>query len=150
MGQGEDDIGVHDRLADLGAGDVFPVHRNLHVVGALDAVADDDVAARIVGVEAVLVGGLQMIEAVLAAADVQGVAVHEEGPPAQVADDIHQHPGIVGPQVGQIAGLAEVHLDGDVLVLEINFVDPRRQDQTRELLDLVLLERGVKIGKIYL
>ena len=68
------------------------------------------------------------------AADVQGVAVHEEGPPAQVADDIHQHPSIVGPQVGQIAGLAEVHLDGDVFVPEIDPVDPRRQDQPGELL----------------
>ena len=73
VGQGDDHIGLHDGLSDLGGLDVLrPLHGHLHVVVAPQAVTDDHLAA-------VLPGALQVLQGVLPAAGVHGVAVGEEG-----------------------------------------------------------------------
>ena len=57
VGQADEDIGVHDGAADLGRLAVFAVgHRHLDLIGAAQAVADEDLAARGHGPEAVLPG----------------------------------------------------------------------------------------------
>ena len=64
-----------------------------------------------------------MVQRVLASAHVQGVAVGQEGLAAQLLDHFDHHGGIVGTQIRQVARLAEVDLDGGILVGEINLAD---------------------------
>ena len=78
--QGDEDIGLHDSLSNLGRGDVLrPLYRNLHVVVAPQAVANDHLAAGGQRGEAVLIGCVQVLQGVFPAAGIEGVAVGEEG-----------------------------------------------------------------------
>ena len=80
VGQGDDHIGLHDGLSDLGGLDVLrPLHGHLHVVVAPQAVADDHLAAGGQRGEAVLIGCVQVLQGVFPAAGIEGVAVGEEG-----------------------------------------------------------------------
>ena len=49
VGQGDDDIGIHQCAADAGVLYILAVNRNGDIVRALQAVGNDDVAARCVG-----------------------------------------------------------------------------------------------------
>ena len=69
VGQGDEHIRVHHRPADLGLLHIFaPRHVDLHIVGALQAVADEDGAAHRQRSKAVLPGALQVLQGVLPAA----------------------------------------------------------------------------------
>ena len=82
MGQGNKDIGVHDGPADLGFLDIVSIDGHQGLVGAFQAVGDDDMTAGGKGIVAVFIGGVQMIQGVLAAADVQGMqSVKKTRPP---------------------------------------------------------------------
>ena len=152
VGQGDEHIRVHHRPADLGLLHIFaPRHGDLHIVGALQAVADEDGAAHRQRSKAVLPGALQVLQGVLPAAGVHGVAVGEEGAAAQLLHHIHHRPGIVGAEKAHIAQLAEVHLDGHKLAVQIQLLDPGRPDQLFQLGRQSITERlCVKISKIYL
>ena len=89
-----------------------------------------------------------MVQGVFAAAHIQGVAVGQEGLAAQLLDHFDHHGGIVGPQIGQVAGLAEVDLDGRVFVGEINLPDTGGFDQPFQFLGQVFVERSAQVGKI--
>ena len=56
-----------------------------------EAVGDDHLAAGAERVVAVLVGGVEMLERVLAAADVERVAVCKEGLTAKLFDEVRHH-----------------------------------------------------------
>ena len=128
--QGDDDVRIHDGPADLGGGAVFGVgHRHLDVVGATQAVADDELAAGGHGTEAVLLSGSQVFQGVLAPAGVQGVAVGEEGHAALFLHHIRHRLGPVGAQVRQVARLTEVDLDGHELAVHVDLADAGRLDE---------------------
>ena len=61
-----------------------------------------------------------MLQRVFAAADVERVAVGEEGLAAALLDEIGDDLGIVGAQERQIAELAEMQLDGDEFAVKID------------------------------
>ena len=148
VGQGDDDIGIHQCAADAGVLYILAVNRNGDIVRALQAVGNDDMAARRIRREAVDIGGLDVVERVLAAADIERVAVRQERLAAELAHKIRDGLCIIRAQVGQVARLAEVHFNGDVAVLEIDLIHPRRQQQTGELLLDVFLQRGMEGGKV--
>ena len=81
VGQADEDVRVHDGAADLGRLAVFAVrHRHLHFIGAAQAVTDEDLAAGRHGPESRSHGhGVEVLQGILAAARVEGVAVGEEG-----------------------------------------------------------------------
>ena len=80
VGQGDEHVGIHDGPADLGLlHQLAAHHRHSHLVAALDAVCDDDLASRGQGIEAVETRRIQMIQPVLPSAYIQGVTVGEEG-----------------------------------------------------------------------
>ena len=107
-------VGVHDGPADLGGGAVLGVgHRHLHIVGAPQPVGNDQFAAGGHRAEAVLLGGGQVFQGVFPPAGVQGVAVGQERQPAVALDGVGHRFCVVGAQVGQVARLAEMDLDGD-------------------------------------
>ena len=149
--QGDDDVGIHDGTADHG---VFHILAALdgdgHLVGALQAVTDDHMAAGGIGGEAVEVSGLDVIQGILPGADIHGVAVRQEGLAAQLLHKIHHHPGIAGAQMGHVAQLTKVNLDGNVLVLEIDLIHSGGHNQPGQLLGQRLGSAGAEIGEINL
>ena len=134
VAQADEHVRVHHGAANLGLLHVFTAHHgHLHIVGALQAVADDDLAAGGEGGEAVLIGGLNVLQRVFAAAGVQGVAVGEEGHAAALLHQVGHHLGVVGPQERQVARLAKVHLDGNKFAVQIHAGQAGAAQQTGEL-----------------
>ena len=149
VGQADEHIGVHDGPADLGALDILAaLHRDLHIVGALEAVGDDHRAAGGQRGEAVLPGTVEVLDGVFAAAGVEGVAVGEEGDAAELLDEVGHRLGVVRAQVGDVAQLAEVHLDGDELAAHIDLPDARRLEEALELVGQPLPETGAEAGEV--
>ena len=150
VGQRDEHVGVHHRPADLGLLHVLAAHHGyLHIVGALQTVADEDGAAHSQGRKAVLPGALQVLQGVLPAAGIHGVAVGEEGLATQLLHHVHHRTGVVGSQIADVAQLAEVHLDGDKLALQVQIGDTGPLDQLFQLSGQAVAKGlSVKISKI--
>ena len=147
--EGDDRVGVHERAADEGLLHVLAVREgDGHVVRALESVRDDHVAARGERREAVLVGGGDMVERVLAAAHVERVRVREERHPARRADGVHERLRPVRTEVREAAGLAEVGLDGGELSVEAELLEAGGFEEARELLLEVLRVGAAEVGEI--
>ena len=91
-----------------------------------------------------------MIQGILPGANIHGIGIGEEGLAPQLLDDIHQHPGVAGPEMGHVAQLTEVNLDGDKLVLEIDLINTGGENQPGQLLGQGFGRAGAEIGKINL
>ncbi len=152
VGQADKHIGVHNGPADFGLFHIFTAcDRDLHVVGALEAVADEDGTAHRQRRKAVLPCALQMLQSVLPAAGVHGVAVGEEGLASQLLDHVHYRPGVVGPQVADVAQLAEVHFDSHKFTVQVQILNPRPFHQLFQLGGKAVAEGlGVEVGEINL
>ena len=149
VGQGDHHVRLHDGLADLGGLDVLrPRHGHLHVVVAPQAVADDHLAARGQGGEAVFIGGVQVLQGVLPPAGVEGVAVGEEGDAPQLLHHVGHRLGVVGPQERQVPRLAEVHLDGHQLVVKIDLPDARPADELFQLVQQAHARTAPEVGVV--
>lgn len=97
--EADHDIGIHECLADLGLVHVLAaLDRNERLVGTLESVGDDDLAARGIRGKAILVGGVDVLERIFAATHIERVAVGKEGLAAQLLHDIRNGAGIVGAQ----------------------------------------------------
>ena len=124
MGQADKDICVHDGAADFCRLAVFAVrHRHLCFIGAAQAVRNDDLTAGGHGPEAVQLGTGEVLQCVLAAARIQGVAVGQKRQTALLLAQVSHHLGVVGAQECQIAQLTEMHLDGNEFAIHINVLD---------------------------
>ena len=124
VGQADEHVRIHDGAADLGGLAVFAVrHRHFHLIRAAQTVTNDHLTAGGHGPETVQLGAAQVLQRVLAAARVQGVAVGQEGHTALLLAQICHHLGIVGTQKSQIAQLAEVHLDGHEPAVHVDVLD---------------------------
>ena len=64
-----------------------------------------------------------MVHRIGAASGVEGVAVSQVGLAAEGTHQVGHAGSVVGPEEGQVAGLAEVHFYGYELVLEIDLLD---------------------------
>ena len=147
----DDDVRVHERAADLGVLHVLAArHGHLDLVEALEAVGDDRVTAGLERVEAIGVGGVEVVERVLASAHVERVAVRDERLAAQLAYHVHDGAGVVGAQVAEVARLAQVHLDGNELVLEVDLTDSRPLDEALELVGKTVSHVRVKVAEVHL
>ena len=112
MAQADKYIRIHNRPPDLGCLAVLPVyHRDLHLIRSPKAVADDNLAACSHRVEPVEIGTIHMLQRILAASRIQGIAVCQKRHPALVFTQICYDPGIIRPQKRHVAKLAEMHLD---------------------------------------
>ena len=139
VGEADHDIGIHECLTDLGLVHVLAaLDRDELLVGTLEAVGDDDLATRGIRGKAVLVGGVDVLERVFTATDIERVAVGEEGLAAQLLHDIRDGASVVGAQKAQVAQLAKMDLDGDELVLKVNLLDTGVTDEALELVELAL------------
>ena len=151
MGERNDDVGIHERVTDLGLLHVLAaLHRDERLVRALEAVGDDDLAAGRVGREPVPVRAADVFEGVLATAHIQGVAIRQEGFAAQPLHHVRDDARVVGAQEGQVSQLAEVNLDGDELVLEIDLLDASAFDEAAQLVELALTTVRAQVGAVHL
>ncbi len=89
-----------------------------------------------------------MVQSIFPRADVHGVGIGEEGLAAQILDEVHQHPGITGPQMGHVAQLAKVNFDGNEFVFEVNLVHAGAEHQPSQFLGQGLGSAGAEVGKI--
>ena len=130
---------------------VFAVrHRDLDVVRAPQPVGDDHVAAGGHAVEAVQFRVGQVVDGILAAAGIQRVAVGQKGPAAQLADQIRHGFYVVRPKEGIVSQLAEVHLDGHELVLQVDAADVGGPAQLSQFYTLADAGEGTEIREKYL
>ena len=144
-------VGIHERLTDLGLAHVLAaLDRDERLVGTLEAVGDDDLATRSIRGKAVLVGGIDVLECVFAATDIERIAVGEEGLAAQLLHDVGDGAGVVGAQKAQVAQLAKVNLNGDELVLEVDLFDTGVTDEALELVELALASMRTQVGEVHL
>ena len=92
-----------------------------------------------------------MLQSVFPAAGIHGVAVGKEGLAPQLLDHVHHRPGVVGPQIADVAQLAEVHLNGHKLALQVQLLDARLLHQLFQLSGQAVAKGlCVEIGKINL
>ena len=151
VGEADHDIGIHERLTDLGLVHVLAaLDRDKRLVGALEAVGDDDLATRSIRGKAVLVGGINVLERVFAATHIERVAVGEEGLATQLLHDIRDGAGVVGTQKAQVAQLAKVNLNGDELVLKVDLLNSGVTDEALELVELALASMRAQVGEVHL
>ena len=149
VGQADEDIGIHDGAADLGGLAVFAVgDRDFHFIRAAQTVADQNLAARGHGPEAIFLRTAQVLQRVFAAARIQGVAVGQERQTALLLAQVRHSLGVVRTQIGQIAQLAEMHLDGDELAVHVDVLDARRKAQAAQLVGQAGPDRTPEIGKV--
>ena len=146
--QRDEHVSVHNGSADLGVLDVLSVDGDLHVVGALQTVANEDGTAHSHGGEAVFPGAVQVLQGVFPAAHIEGVAVGEEGLATQLLHHISHSFGVVGAEEAQIAQLAEVHLDGHELVIHVDLANACGPDESLELGGKALAQLGAEIGVV--
>ena len=135
VGQADEHVRIHDGAANFCGLAVFAVgHRHFHLIRAAQPVTDDHLTAGGHGPEAVQLGAGEVLQCVLAAARIQGVAVGQEGHTALLLAQVGDYLSIVGAQIGQIAQLAEMHLDGDELALHVDVLDACRDAQAAQLI----------------
>ena len=109
----DDGIGIGDGGTYLRRRTILgPLDGHLAVVRTFEAVADNDLALGGQGVETVLHGALEVVHRIGAASGVERVAVRQERFGAQRAQQCGHACRIIGADIGQVSGLAEVYLDG--------------------------------------
>ena len=151
VGEADHNVGVHERLTDLGLVHVLAaLDRNERLVGALETVGNDDLATRSIRGKAVLVGGIDVLERVFAATDIERIAVGEEGLAAQLLHDVCNGAGVIGTQKAQVAQLAKVNLDSDELVLKVDLLNSGVTDEALELVELALASMRAQVGEVHL
>ena len=134
MGETDQDVGVHDGMADICLLEIFTVpDRDNHLIGSAQTVADDDVASGGRHAEAVLFSTAQMIERVLPASGIERIAVGQEGLSAEFLYHVSDCFCVVRTQIGDVAELAEMHLDCYKLSIHVNAADSCLADQLRQL-----------------
>ena len=138
-------------MADFCFFDIFAArHRHQHLVRAFDAVGNDAVYAGLERVEAVLIGAVEMVERILAPADVERVAVGEERLAAQLLDDIADRLGIVRAQEREIARFAEMDFHRDIFPGKVDLVDARRAAEPLQFLRQPIAELCTHVCKVNL
>ena len=143
MGQGDEHIGVHHRPADLGLLYILAaLYGDSHLVIALQTVGNNDMAAGGIGGKTVDVGRFHVIQRVFAAADIQGVAVRQEGLAALTFYQIRHGFGPVGAEIGHVARLAEMHFDGHIFAVHVDVAESGGHHQAGQLLGQVFTPTG--------
>ena len=149
--EADEHIGIHHRTADLRLLYILAAHnRHFHLVGALQAVANQDRTSHGERSEAVLPSTIQVFEGVLSATRIEGVAIGKERLSAQFLDHFHHGTGIIRTEVGDVAQLTEMHFDGNKLALQVEVGNTCLLDKFFQFgRKTVSVGLCTEIGKIY-
>ena len=80
VGEGDKYVGIHDGPADFGLFYILAAcHGDLHIVAALQSVADENMAAGGIRGKSVDISRLYVVQGIFAPADIQGVAIGQKG-----------------------------------------------------------------------
>lgn len=148
MRQRNKHVRIHDGGADLRFLDVLAVYGNEGLVRAFKPVGDYDVAADLHGRKAVHIRRVDVVEGVLAASDVQRVAVGEEGSAGQLLDVIRNYLCVIGTQESEVPVLAEVHFYRCKLVLKVDALKARLLHKAVQLLQEIFVHSRFEVGEI--
>ena len=80
MAQRNEYVGIHDGTSDLGISYIFSFYRYLYFIGSLQSIRDQDVASGREWRESILIRGIQMIQRILPATDIQRITVCKKWP----------------------------------------------------------------------
>ncbi len=151
VSQADEHICIHNGTANLcRLADFTILYRHLHIVGSLQSIANNDLTAGGNTVKAVDIGTFNMLQGVLAAAWIKGVAVCQKRQSPLLFYQIRNSLGIVWPQEGKIPQLPKMHFDGHKLLVKINILDTCCDAQTLHLDGPAGANLGTKICKINL
>ena len=128
--------------------DLLAAYGYIRLVCAAHAVCYYHLAAGSVWSVAVYVRRLDMLERVLAGADIERVAVGKEGQPAPLLYVCSESPCVLRPEVCKVPHLAEVYLDGDELMVEIYGAEAGPVYKAGQLLWQVFREGCAHIRKV--
>lgn len=148
VAHGDNDVGIDYGSAYLGSLAILSIDGYFAVVGSLEAIGNDNGALSRYGVIAILHGTLQVIYGIGTTTGVEGIGVGEEGTTTQRTHDSCHAGCILRTQIGHIARLAKVYLDGGKLILKIDVGNTGLAHYSFHLVDEVALRRGAHIGKI--
>jgi len=113
VGHRDEGIGILDDRSHLHGLAVPKVHWNLHIVGPLQSVRDNNGGVDHWVDEAVPCCKLEVVHGVGAHALVEGAAVGQERPPSPLGHHVHHLGHQFRPEVGGVPLLPEVGLDCD-------------------------------------
>ena len=120
-------------------------------IGTLQTIGDNSMTADTEWIESVFKGRVKMLKSFLAAADIESIAVGNEGFAALFPDKVNYSLYVVRTEVGDISPLTEVHLDGNEFALHINISQTCLLSQLFQLLrQRSSAVAGDEIGKINL
>ena len=88
-----------------------------------------------------------MLQCILSASRIQRVAVRQERAAALFLADVGDTFCILRAQVREVAELAEMHLDGDELVLHVDVLDASGQAEAAELVRDARADGAAEIGE---
>ena len=142
-------IGVGYRCTDFGCRTIFSVQRDFAVVRSLQSVADDDLALGRNGVEPILHRALQVVYGIGATTGIQCVAVRQERFGSQAAEQGCHSSCIIGTQVCQIAGFAEMDFDGSKAILQRKLLDACPFQQAFHFIQKIGCRGGTQIRVVY-
>ena len=91
-----------------------------------------------------------MVNRIGAVPRIKGITVCQEGDAAQFFNDIRYGFYIVRPKERQVTQFTKVHLDGNELMVKINFVNSCSLADLLQLFGLANTEPGSEIGKKYI
>ena len=151
MRKADEDIRIHDGAADFRGLHIFAVlDGDIHFIRSAQTVADDDLAARRDGIEAVEIRAVHMLQRMLAAAGIECIAIREEWSAALLLDQISNHLCVLRAQKSEIAQLTKMHLDGNKFSIHVDFFDARGQTEIAQLLREARADLNPEIRKINL
>ena len=151
MCQGQENIRVHDGMADIGFLKMLAVtDRHFNVVRSAQPVADNDLAPCCHIVESVYLRAVQMIRRVFPGTRIQGIAVGQEWGSPVFLNHVCHSLDIVRAQIGNIAQLTKMHFYGDQLSVHINVSYARLPDQLLQLHGKRHCVCRTEIRKVYL
>lgn len=151
VGERDDHIGIRKCGTDFGGGTEFGiVEGNLTVINTFETVGDNDGGLDYDRVEAVLHGGVNVVDGIGASAGVEGVAVGKEWFGTLFLEQFDETSCEVGADICQVAWLAEVEFDGDEQVFEIIGEKTGAYAQPLEFVEQVRVSVGTEIGKVNL
>ena len=148
--EGDHHVSIHKSAADVRLLHVLAVGQgHSHVVRAAQTVRNDHVATGGEWREAVFVRGSDVLERVLAAANVERVGVREERMAALLLHEVCEGLCPVRTQIREASRLAEVRLDRHKLVGQVDLSKPCRFKKPSELLLQILRIRAAEVCEKY-
>ena len=144
MGQGDQDIRIHQRTADLCLFDILALHRNKYLIGTFQSVCDDNRAAGSIRSKSIHICSLQMIYRIFTASYIQRITICQKRFSTLFFYDICNDFCIIRAQKCQISIFSKMNFDRCIMILKINVFDTSSLYQPCQLLHQIFCKTCFK------